>query len=187
MDMHVFQVESNKVLPQQGSILISSPFMNDYHFTRAVVLLIEHNDEGSMGIIMNKDFRYHILLNDLIPELEFAQRVPVYKGGPVSRETIFFLHTLKDLEGALPLGNGLYLNGDFNAVQQYILDGKPIEGVIRFFAGYALPVLVGGIWISLSHLAFGVLLCITVIGIPFGLQHFKLAGLALTPFGKEIV
>lgn len=35
--------------------------------------------------------------------------------------------------------------------------------------------------------AFGVLLCITVIGIPFGLQHFKLAGLALTPFGKEIV
>ena len=137
MDMHVFQVESNKVLPQQGSILISSPFMNDYHFLRAVVLLIEHNDEGSMGIIMNKDFRYHILLNDLIPELEFAQRVPVYKGGPVSRETIFFLHTLKDLEGALPLGNGLYLNGDFNAVQQYILDGKPIEGVIRFFAGYA--------------------------------------------------
>ena len=137
MDMHVFQVESNKVLPQQGSILISSPFMNDYHFTRAVVLLIEHNDEGSMGIIMNKDFRYHILLNDLIPELEFAQRIPVYKGGPVSRETLFFLHTLKDLEGALPLGNGLYLNGDFNAVQQYILDGKPVEEVIRFFAGYA--------------------------------------------------
>lgn len=48
-------------------------------------------------------------------------------------------------------------------------------------------ILVGGIWISLSHLAFGVLLCITIIGIPFGLQHFKLAGLALTPFGKEIV
>ena len=137
MDMHVFQVESNKVLPQQGSILISSPFMNDYHFTRAVVLLIEHNDEGSMGIIMNKDFRYHILLNDLIPELEFAQRVPVYKGGPVSRETIFFLHTLKDLEGALPLGNGLYLNGDFSAVIQYILNGNPVEGFIRFFAGYA--------------------------------------------------
>ena len=48
-------------------------------------------------------------------------------------------------------------------------------------------ILVGGIWISLSHVVFGVLLCITVIGIPFGLQHFKLAGLALTPFGKEIV
>lgn len=48
-------------------------------------------------------------------------------------------------------------------------------------------ILIGGIWISLSHLVFGVFLCITIIGIPFGLQHFKLAGLALTPFGKEII
>lgn len=45
----------------------------------------------------------------------------------------------------------------------------------------------GGIWICLSHLVFGAFLCITIIGIPFGLQHFKLAALALTPFGKDIV
>lgn len=50
-----------------------------------------------------------------------------------------------------------------------------------------LWILLGGIWICLSHLAWGILLCITIIGIPFGRQHFKLAGLALTPFGKEIV
>ena len=50
-----------------------------------------------------------------------------------------------------------------------------------------LWILVGGIWIALSHLLFGAILCITVIGIPFGLQHFKLAALALTPFGKDIV
>lgn len=50
-----------------------------------------------------------------------------------------------------------------------------------------LWVLLGGIWISLSHLVFGIVLCITIIGIPFGKQHFKLAGLALTPFGKQIV
>lgn len=49
-----------------------------------------------------------------------------------------------------------------------------------------LWILVGGIWISLSHLLLGVLFCITLIGIPFGIQHFKLAGLALTPFGKTI-
>lgn len=48
-------------------------------------------------------------------------------------------------------------------------------------------IFIGGIWISLSHLVFGLVLCITVIGIPFGLQHFKLAALALTPFGKDIV
>ncbi len=47
-------------------------------------------------------------------------------------------------------------------------------------------ILIGGIWISLTHFVFGLLLAITIIGIPFALQHFKLGMLALTPFGKEI-
>ena len=47
--------------------------------------------------------------------------------------------------------------------------------------------LFGGIWICLSHLVFGLFLCIIIIGIPFGRQHFKMAGLALAPFGKTIV
>ena len=50
-----------------------------------------------------------------------------------------------------------------------------------------LWIFLGGIWICLSHLGFGILLCITIIGIPFGMQHFKLAALALAPFGKDIV
>jgi len=49
-----------------------------------------------------------------------------------------------------------------------------------------LWIIIGGIWISLSHVIFGILFWITIIGIPFGQQHFKLAGLALTPFGREI-
>jgi uncharacterized membrane protein YccF (DUF307 family) len=47
-------------------------------------------------------------------------------------------------------------------------------------------ILAGGIWISISHVLFGILLGITIIGIPFAKQHFKLAGLALTPFGREV-
>ena len=47
--------------------------------------------------------------------------------------------------------------------------------------------LCGGIWICITHLFWGVLLSITIIGIPFGRQHFKLAGLALSPFGRDIV
>lgn len=54
-----------------------------------------------------------------------------------------------------------------------------IMNVLWFFCG--------GIWICLSHLAWGILFVITIIGIPFAKQHFKLAGLALTPFGREIV
>ncbi len=49
-----------------------------------------------------------------------------------------------------------------------------------------LWILLGGIWIALSHLAFGLLFCITIIGIPFGLQHFKLMQLGLMPFGKDL-
>ncbi|MDO5570028.1 MAG: YccF domain-containing protein [Bacteroidales bacterium] len=49
-----------------------------------------------------------------------------------------------------------------------------------------LWILIGGIWIALTHLIFGVICCITIIGIPFGLQHFKLAALAIAPFGKQI-
>lgn len=50
-----------------------------------------------------------------------------------------------------------------------------------------LWILVGGIWITLTHLVLGVLLCITIIGIPFGRQHFKLMAFSLTPFGQNIV
>jgi uncharacterized membrane protein YccF (DUF307 family) len=47
--------------------------------------------------------------------------------------------------------------------------------------------LTGGLWIAITHAIFGVILCITIIGIPFGLQHFKLTAIALSPFGRDIV
>lgn len=46
---------------------------------------------------------------------------------------------------------------------------------------------VGGVWIWITHIFFGVIFYITIIGIPFGKMHFRLARLALSPFGKEIV
>jgi uncharacterized membrane protein YccF (DUF307 family) len=50
-----------------------------------------------------------------------------------------------------------------------------------------LWLLCGGVCIALTHALFGLLLCITIIGIPFGLQHFKLTAIALNPFGRDIV
>jgi len=46
--------------------------------------------------------------------------------------------------------------------------------------------LIAGLWIALLHIIFGFLLCITIIGIPWGMQHFKLAGFALSPFGRQV-
>jgi uncharacterized membrane protein YccF (DUF307 family) len=50
-----------------------------------------------------------------------------------------------------------------------------------------LWLIIGGIWIALTHLLFGILLFIAIIGIPWGKQHFKMVSLALTPFGRRLV
>ena len=53
--------------------------------------------------------------------------------------------------------------------------------------GNLLWFLLAGLWIALAHLAIGVALCLTVVGIPFGLANFKLARVALAPLGKQVV
>ena len=47
-------------------------------------------------------------------------------------------------------------------------------------------IFIGGIWLALGHAICGLFFYITIIGIPFGKQHFKLANIALTPFGRKI-
>lgn len=66
--------------------------------------------------------------------------------------------------------------------------GKVVDyggGLGSFLLNLVWIVLVG-IWMALGHAITGVLLCCTVIGIPFGLQHFKIAKLALMPFGTQV-
>ncbi|WNI17212.1 YccF domain-containing protein [Actinacidiphila sp. ITFR-21] len=55
------------------------------------------------------------------------------------------------------------------------------------FVGNILWVILAGWWLALGHIVTGVLLCLTVIGIPFGIANFKLIPLSLMPLGKEIV
>ena len=74
------------------------------------------------------------------------------------------------------------------ALMPFGRDVKPIEntsGCLNFIMN-VIWFFVGGLWIALTHLLWGILFCITIIGIPFGKQHFKLIYLALVPFGKKI-
>lgn len=64
-----------------------------------------------------------------------------------------------------------------------IVDKPNANGCLNVFMNI-IWILIGGIWISLSHLVLGLIFVVTIIGIPWGMQHFKLAGLALFPFGK---
>ena len=50
-----------------------------------------------------------------------------------------------------------------------------------------LWILLGGIWLALLWALAGVILCITIIGIPFGIQCFKAAGLSFAPYGKKVI
>jgi len=66
-----------------------------------------------------------------------------------------------------------------------VTDNGNSGGCLNVFMNI-LWLIFGGLCICVSHLLFGLLLCITIIGIPFGMQHFKMAALSLTPFGKTI-
>lgn len=135
IDFDIFKIQSNDVLPSRGRILISGPFLRDATFGRSVILLIDHSKEGSMGLIVNKQLP--IYLNDIIQDLNYANEIPLFKGGPIGTDTLFYLHTLKDIPGAIPIDEGLYLNGDFAMVKEYILQGNAVTDRIRFFLGYS--------------------------------------------------
>jgi uncharacterized membrane protein YccF (DUF307 family) len=67
-----------------------------------------------------------------------------------------------------------------------VVVAKPTAGVGSAL-GNILWFLLAGLWLALGHLLAGLLLCLTIIGIPFGVASFKMAGLAIAPLGKEIV
>ena len=54
------------------------------------------------------------------------------------------------------------------------------------FIGNLIWLLLGGIWLALSWFILGLALCVTVVGIPFGIQCFKFSKLMFTPFGKKV-
>lgn len=122
-------------MPSRGKVLISEPFLYDEMFGRSVVLLVDHTPDGTMGLVLNKPMP--LLLNEVLKEFKDTPDIPIYKGGPLSTDILFYLHTLRDVEDSLQLGKGFYLNGDFDAIRRYILQGNDIDGKIRFFLGYS--------------------------------------------------
>ena len=122
--------------PEKGKILISEPFLRNIYFQRSVILLIEHNTQGTTGFVLNK--RTDLLLNDFIYGLEGAPQIPIYLGGPVSSDHLFFIHSLGDLiPDSIQFGDNLYFDGDFESLNYYLLSGKPVSGKVKFFLGYA--------------------------------------------------
>jgi putative transcriptional regulator len=125
----------NKLKPAAGRLLIAEPFLHDDYFRRAVVLIAEHNEKGTVGFILNKPLE--ITVQEAVPEFPKYDQLSFF-GGPVQRDQLYFIHTIGEkIEDSFPIGNGIYWLGDFEKVKSMIEKREISENQIRFFIGYA--------------------------------------------------
>lgn len=121
--------------PHKGSLLVAEPFLGDTNFDRTVVLLTEHNDDGSVGFVVNRAL--DVQLNDIaigFPELMST----VYHGGPVQQDSLFFVHSKGDLiPDSEHIIENLYWGGELDALKELIRCGLIQKDEIRFYLGYS--------------------------------------------------
>jgi len=134
----IFKLTTVKRPVKQGSIMVSEPFLNEQYFNHSVIALIDYNVmHGSMGVVLNNPTVYR--LDEVIAGVDSRRRIPVYCGGPVSLDRLYFVHTLGDsiIPESSEFSEGLYVGGDFEAMIDYVNTGYRTEGVVRFFLGYS--------------------------------------------------
>jgi putative transcriptional regulator len=132
--MNYFNYE-NPSLPKKGDLLISEPFLPDPNFERTVVLLCEHNEEGSFGFILNKPSL--LKYSDVIEEAhEF--NASLYIGGPVQQDTLHFIHRAgKLVEDSVEIAKGIFWGGNYEQLQ-VLIDTKQLKPEdFKFFIGYS--------------------------------------------------
>ena len=119
---------------QKGNLLIAEPsIIGDVSFNRSVILLADHNEEGSVGFIINKPLKYTI--NDLVPDVEATFKI--YNGGPVEQDNLYFIHNIPELiTDSIEISNGIFWGGDFDLTKTLINEGRIKKNNIRFFLGY---------------------------------------------------
>lgn len=119
---------------KKGQLLIAEPsIIGDLSFNRSVILLAEHNKDGSVGFILNKALKYTI--RDLVPDIDASFKI--YNGGPVEQDNLYFIHNVPELiTDSIEISSGIFWGGDFELTRNLINDGKIKKDNIRFFLGY---------------------------------------------------
>jgi putative transcriptional regulator len=133
--MELFDYTDKNLIPQKGDLLISEPFLADPNFARTVILLCEHNEEGSFGFVLNKPSS--VQLGDAVQEFDGAA-FEVFVGGPVQQDTLHFIHRQGDMiEGSIEIRDGLYWGGDFEQLKFLVNENMIKEDDFKFFIGYS--------------------------------------------------
>jgi putative transcriptional regulator len=138
---------------ESGQLLLAEPFMVDPNFRRTAVLLCEHDNEGSLGLIINRPVGLKIA--DVVAEFPDFD-AEVYYGGPVHGDSLHFIHNLGDLlEESLKVTDGVWWGGDFDSLKFLVSNELITPDRIRFFIGCAGwsggqldEEMEGGSWIS---------------------------------------
>lgn len=133
-----FKIKSRPHRPVCGGLLIAEPFMKEAYFNHGVVSLIDYVPaEGATGVVLNNATEY--ALPELLEGVNKSVKVPVFCGGPVGQDRLFFIHTLGPdiVANARPYAPGLFIGGEFGDVIAYVNEGYAVDGNIRFFIGYS--------------------------------------------------
>lgn len=121
--------------PAVGDLLISEPFLQDENFVRSVVLLCDHNEEGSFGFVINKPSI--LRLNEIVEDLDYLDK-EVFVGGPVEQNTLHFIYLGDKLLGdSIQVGERLWWGGDFEELLEKLRLGLMDLTAVRFFIGYS--------------------------------------------------
>jgi putative transcriptional regulator len=117
-----------------GNIIISTNLLDDTNFEKVVIVITEHNEKGTIGYVFNQLFPR--TFNEL-EEFKHSIPVPLYAGGPVQNELIYFMHRRADLikDGEL-IADNVYMNGDFKTAVHLLNNGQLPINDVRLFIGY---------------------------------------------------
>ncbi|MCK5847062.1 MAG: YqgE/AlgH family protein [Bacteroidales bacterium] len=133
---NIFKVNPTGVKLKTGSILISSPFLEDSLFGRSIVLITDiSEDSGAIGLVLNKTT--NIKLKDVAIDFPIEE-MPLYAGGPVQSDFLFILHHYGDIiENSVHIVDDIYWGGDKQQIEEYIKQGLIDPKKIKFFLGYS--------------------------------------------------
>lgn len=118
----------------KGKILISTPDISGDIFSRSVVLILEHDEKGAFGLILNK--KNQDISNNLPNIIGF--QIDVYEGGPVENDRFFFILKGKPItENFIYINDEFYLTEDIEAVVSAILEKRLSIHFVKVFSGYS--------------------------------------------------
>ena len=124
----------NSITVEAGDLLVAVPELNDINFRRSVVLLCIHDQEGTLGLVINRpvDFDLGSVLEDV------TNREHLHYGGPVRTDCLSYLHRHGDrVRKSLHVADDVYFSGAYEDVQSLIKANESSQDDLRFFAGFA--------------------------------------------------